>query len=1003
MLKKTTLIFITWICSVGISYSQHMVSGNVTDEDDIGLPGVNIIIKGTSQGTVTDFDGNYTLGPLDENMELIFSYIGRLPQTVSVGTKEVIDIRLLPEANELEELVVIGYGEAKSQDLTSPIVTVSSDELTSMNTSTAMGAIQGKVAGVNIVNSGAPGAGPTVRIRGVGSLGDANPLYVVDGMFLNDINFLNPNDIESMSILKDASAAAIYGVRAANGVVIITTKGGTEGGKLNVAYDGYYGVQHVPQTLKMANSEQYANLLRSSGDKDFEMLLTKSMEHYGEANGLPSTDTDWYQELMNNYASIQNHGLSLNGGFEKTAYSFGLNYFNQESIMNAGGYYERVSIRSKVDFHLTQKFKLGSNFLITHENRQNDHHNAWTDAFRAAPIYPVYEKDENGDFPKNYANPHHLGYSTYYANPIATSDYHSNNRAKNTRILPSFFAEYKPIEDVTFRSSLSMDLGFNRGRKFTPAFKHGDLIQPLSQLDKFNNWHSNYIWDNTVTFSKELGKHEFSVMGGFSMREESFRTLQVGISDVPEGREEYYYITNGDLNSFVGFDGGHRFRGASAFSRLNYNYDQKYLLSFTMRADGSSKYQEKWGYFPSIGAGWVISNEEFMRSGNLPIDFLKLRGSWGLLGNDKIDANTGLSSISSGGRGESAIYNGIYTPGVLNNTLYSHLGWELVEETNIGIDVKLLDYRLDIELDYFSRDTKNMAVMNQKNFTDFQVLENTGSVRNSGLEFMVNWSDKIGEIRYSVGANATYLTNRVLDLGDQPYLFHNSAEYRQISMVNQPMYSFFGWKTDGVYQNQAEIEACEIAKANGLQPGDFRIVDINGDGVIDDEDRTILGNYHPQWTYGFNLNLQYKNWGFGVVFQGVQGVDILNMKRGEVNKNPLNNIDSNLADNLWTPQNPTQNYPSAQGLFKPWNTGRFTDFFIEDGSYFRVQNIRVSYDLPKHTVEKMKIEGMQVYVNADRPFTHFHSNGFTPEVGNGIDYSVYPIASVYSLGVKVNF
>ncbi|MBB3698502.1 SusC/RagA family TonB-linked outer membrane protein [Flammeovirga yaeyamensis] len=1006
MLNKTTLIFVFLMCCMGVTtYAQHLVKGQVTDESNMGLPGVNIKINGTSEGAITDLEGRYQIGPLNADAELIFSYIGMESQTITVGTQKEINVLLMPKASELDELVVIGYGEAKSQDLTSPITTVSSEEITSMNTSSAMSAIQGKVPGVNIVNSGVPGEGPSVRIRGVGSLGDASPLYVVDGMFLEDINFINPNDIESMSILKDASAAAIYGVRAANGVVIITTKSGSEDQKMRVTYDGYYGVQHVQQTMKMANTEQYANLLRASGDKDFEMLLTKSMEHYGSHNGNPSTDTDWYNELVNNFASIQNHGVSLNGGFENTTYSFGVNYFNQESTMNAGGFYERLSVRSKVDFKLTEKFKLGTNLMITNEFRQKDHITAWSDAFRAAPIYPVYEKDgvDNGDFPGRYANPHHLGYHSYYANPMAMSDYHSNDRTKYTRILPSFTAEYKPILDLSLRSALSMDMGFDRGRKYTPAFVHGDIQNPLSQLDKYNQWNSNYIWDNTATYSKELGNHHFSIMGGFSVREETRRKLSVGISDVPEGREEYYYITNGDLNSFRGTEEGRRDRGVSAFSRMSYNYDEKYLLSLTMRADGSSKYQDKWGYFPSIGAGWVISNEEFLKSANTPIDFLKVRASWGLLGNDKIDANRGVAAVESGGINQSAIYNGQFVPGMLNNTLFSHLGWELVEETNVGIDVKLLDYRLDVEVDYFRRDTKNMAVHNQKNFTSQTVRENTGSVRNSGIEFMVNWSDKIGKLRYSVGANATYLRNSVIDLGDQPYLFHNSPEFRQISTVGMPMYSFFGWKTDGVYQNQAEIEACDIAKANGLKPGDFRFVDTNGDGVIDDEDRQILGNYHPNWSYGFNINLNYKNWGLGVVFQGVSGVDILNMKRGEVNKNPINNIDRDLATNLWSPENPTNKYPSAEGLFNPWNTGRFTDFYIEDGSYFRIQNIRFSYDLPQQTAEKMKLQGMQIYLNADRPYTHFHTNGFTPEVGNGIDYDMHPIAAVYSLGLKVNF
>ena len=1003
MIKRLLIAFL-FIGQVALAQEARKITGIVRDDQGYELPGASVVVKGTINGASTNFDGEFVIEDVEATDILVVSFIGLQSQEIPVGDKTYFEITLSEDASDLEEVVVIGYGTSKSKDLTSPITSVSAEEITSMNTSSAMGAVQGKIAGVNIVNSGVPGEGPQVSIRGVGSIQNSNPLYVVDGMFLDDINFLNPNDIETMSILKDASAAAIYGVRAANGVVLITTKGGAKDRKMQVTYDGYYGVQSVTQRLEMANSQQYANIMRAGGYGD---RVDASIDRYGGMNGTPAVSTDWYDELIKGSAPIQNHSLSINGGNEKSTYAFSVGYFSQDGIMNATGYYDRLNLRGKVDYDVSSKLKVGFSTILTNEKRKIDDGEAWFQAYVNNPMYPVYEMGGNpGDgvsYPENFENPHNLGYDTYYTNPMARAYYHGDNESDITRFMPTVYAELRPFEgkDLTLRSVMNMDFRYGAGRIYIPEYTVGNNQQQINSLSKTTNWNYDYVWDNTATLRNSWGSHNLTSMAGFSVREENYRW----INGTAQGVTNKYYLNSGNQETRTSDDGGDRFRGMSAFARFSYDYEHKYLLSLTMRADGSSKYQQKWGYFPSLGAGWVISQEDFAAGlQNVKVDYLKLRASWGLLGNDKVPANDGLSSISNGGIGESGIFGTSYIPGMINNTVFSDLEWEVVDEKNIGVEAKLLDFRLNVEADYYNRETRNMVINTTLPMGNGYLLRNAGSVRNSGVEVMVNWSDKIGkDFHYSIGANITTIKNEVTDLGGEPYLFTGSEEFPQRSYVGGPLYAFYGWKTDGVYQNQAEIDACPIAQANGLRPGDFRYVDVNGDGIIDANDRMVLGDPNPDFTYGINMAVGYKGVTLAATFQGVQGNTILNRRRADINKHGANNMDANLANSVWTGEGSTNSAPSAEGLFNPWNTGRLNDFFLEDGSYFRIQNVRVSYDIPKSVMDKMGLGSAQVYLNADRPYTFFSSNGFTPEVPGGIDQSVYPIPAIFSVGAKINF
>lgn len=1004
MIKRLLIAFLM-ISQLALAQDMKKISGEIRDNLGIQLPGATIVLKGTTNGTTANLNGLFELNNVKSSDVLVVSFIGLKTQELTVGDKTSFLVVLDDDASDLEEVVVIGYGSSKSKDLTSPIATVSGKELSAMNTTSPMSAVQGKVAGVNIVNSGAPGAGPKVTIRGVGSFENSNPLYVVDGMFVNDINFLSANDIETMSVLKDASAAAIYGVRAANGVVLITTKGGGKNRKLQVSYDGYYGVQSVTQRLDMANSAQYAQFMRDSGVQGYIKRVDAAIERFGGENGVPSVSTDWYKELIRNNAPIQNHNVSLMGGAEKSAYAFSVGYLGQDGIMDSDGEYNRINLRAKVDFDASSKLKIGFSTLLTQEDRMVDDDQAWFQAYISNPMFPVYDQSlaDSESNPIKFGNPHNLGYDTYYSNPKAVAYYNKDNESANTRFMPNIYAELMPWErkDITFRSSLSMDFSYGASRHYLPAFKVGNIERKNNSLSKQTNWNYDYIWDNTITAKNSWYGHSLTSMVGFSVREENNRWLRGTAQEVvlPD------YIGTGNKTTRTVEDGGQRLRGMSAFARFSYDYRHRYLLSVTMRADGSSKFQDKWGYFPSVGAGWVVSEESFAQSlRDWKFDFLKLRASWGMLGNAGVPDNDGYASISNGSLNDSGIFGGVLIPGMINNTRFSYLKWEEVHESNAGVDAKLFDYRLAVEVDYYNRDTKNAVVTPRAAFGNPEVKQNIAVIRNSGIETMINWSDKVGKaFHYSVGANITTINNKVKELDGNPYVELGSAEFPQRHVVGGETYSFYGWEVAGVYQNQKEIDESPIAKANGLKPGDFKFVDRNGDQIIDSRDRTTLGSPNPDFTYGLNFAVGYKGFTLAAAFQGVEGVTIFNRRRADINKHGSNNIDANLVESVWTGEGSTNSTPSAAGMFKPWNNGRLSNFFLEDGSYFRIQNVRLSYDLPKAVIQKLKMGSAQVYLNADRPHTFFSSNGFTPEVPGGIDQQVYPIPAIFSLGARISF
>ncbi|NHE57327.1 SusC/RagA family TonB-linked outer membrane protein [Cyclobacterium plantarum] len=1005
-----SLGFFLWMISLAGSSAiaqQISVSGNITDPTGESVPGVNILEKNTSNGTVSDMDGNYELTVSSSEAILVFSFIGFETQEVNVNGRSQINVVFSEDSQNLEEVVVVGYGTQREKDLTSAITTVKSDDIIKTPNSQAMQALQGRVAGVQIVSNGAPGASPTVRVRGVGSFeGGAAPLYVVDGMFFDNIDFLNPNDIETISVLKDASASAIYGVRAANGVVVIETKSGSYNQEPEIVYDGYYGVQNPQNILKMANTQQFVGYINETGSAPDIAFVQNAIQRYGRSRidpSLPDVNTDWYAEMMQP-ATIQNHTLSINGGSERTRYSVGGSYFDQQGLMkDTRNSYKRMNFRVKLDADLKDWISVGGNLNVSTGEQYNGDNGAWFRSYFAVPIIPVYDEQNENAQPYQLSNAQQIGYRGNQ-NPFYSLLY-SDNKNKIAKILGNFYAELEIIpNNLTFKTSYNYNLESVTSRNVGFAYNDG-VTERQSSINRrtFNRY--DQIWDNFLTYQNNFDRHNLTVVLGQSYRSETNEALFArgeNINPNPDrDQEQFWYLNNAtdfDLNG-IG-DGGSRLFFQSYFSRVAYNYDDRYLLYGTFRRDGNNKFQNKWGNFATIGAGWVLTEEAFFNVD--AINFLKLRGSWGELGNDGISPSVGAPVLVE----NNAAIDGVLVIGRrLDPTFDLIEQWETTVERNFGLNARMFRERLSIEADYFIRDTRNLAVSIIPPVIRASERRSVGEIRNQGLEVAANWEDNLTtNFSYYFGGNFGTLKNTVLGLGGAEGLDAGSAEFRQRSIIGQPYQAFFGYETDGVFQSQEQINAYgytqEFINDNDLQPGDLIFRDQNGDGMVNDQDRVVLGSFLPSLTYGFNAGFRYRNLDFSALFQGQSGYKILNRKRGEIIFTNDTNLDAELANNLWRGEGTSNRYPSAAGLRKGWNQN-LSDYFVEDGSYFRIQNVRLSYTLADKEVFGTTMPETRFTLTAERPLTMFNYNGFNPEVANGIDRQVYPIPAIYTVGLNI--
>lgn len=1002
-MKKIAVMLSLLLASASLLAQNIKVEGTVFDDEGYPLVQAAVVQKGTSTGVITDIDGNYSIS-VPKDAVLVFMFQGYMEHEEAVNGRNRINVTLEVDNLLLEESVVVGYGTQKSKDLTAPIVTVKSDQLSKQATSSPMAALQGMVSGVQVINSGAPGSSPTVKVRGVGSISDyATPLYVVDGVFQDNIDFLSSNDIESLTVLKDASAAAIYGVRAANGVILVTTKKGSKD-HLSINYEGYGGVQVPVNIMKMSNKAQYVEL-RNEANRNTAGWTPVSADMY-------PGDTDWYAELVRP-AFTTNHAVDLSGASDKTNYSVGLSYFYQDGIMNhADNSYDRINIRTRLDQEMTSWLKMGVNSVLSRYDHSHYNGNAFYQAYLNPPVYNVYNEENTEAFPVHFDSPQLYGFANSYGNPVATA-YYNDNKEQGFKEVLSAYAEFTVVPEVlTFKTSYNMDFYFYDRRNYTPEFNvGGSQSVNTSSLTKTFGYGLNQIIDNVLIYNGSKDSHRWSAMLGNSIRMQNGRWLIGTRNAVPNFDDASKYLTNGSAKNQLADDGGSRYNGVSFFARGTYNYAGKYLATVTLRADGSSKYQEKWGIFPSAGVAWNISDEDFM-SGQHVFDYLKLRASWGMLGNDNVPANSS-TILGKSGMGASAVfgdtvYDGMGAQTVVNN----YLKWEVVTETNLGLDAAFLSSRLRAELDLYNRTTDNVVFHTPiaAGGGTASLLSNNGTVRNLGLELSLNWSDNVSDdFSYSAGLNATFNKNEVvrlngLELSEYDYVPGTSinGNYATRAAVGYPIGGFWGYKIDGVYNSEGEALR-DPQNQTIKDAGYFKYHDVTGDGSITGEDITYLGSPLPWLILGMNVGLNYRNWDFSMLVNMQLGNKILNYKRMHRGIFAEANYDQDFYNNRWTTENHSQKYPSAEAAGTSF-IQTCNEFYLEDGSSFTVNNIQLGY-----TFKGMKwARSIRAYVSAQRPLSLFGYHGFTTEIGgsaisSGIDNNVYPMQATYTAGVSINF
>lgn len=986
-------------------YAQRTVTGVVVDDNGEPLIGAAVRVQGTNDGTITDMDGRFSLPNVADGATVEVSYMGYLPQQLKAASD--MRVVLQEDVQRLEDVIVVGYGAAKIKDLTSPIDVVKGEELTAVPTSSPMSALQGKVAGVNIVNSGVPGSGPTVQIRGIGSFSNNTPLFVVDGMFYDNINFLNNGDIEDMSIMKDASAAAIYGVRAANGVVIITTKRGKHNQRPDVTYDGYVGVQTVSNLIDMCSSDQYAEMLLEVNKRSYTRMFRNSMTMYGGTYDAEAgvfhldQNTNWYKQLLRP-AVMTNHSLTINGGSEKATYGVGMSYLYQNGIMNTPNSYNRMNLRGNLEYKPFKWLTVGFNGIFVQSKQQFPNNAAWQQAYNMPGIFPVYDPTTAELYTDGFASPMTLQLTNNFYNPVATAKYYDSRNTTN-QMMASAYAQFNILPDkLNLRTSYNYDYTGMEATTFIPEYYiSNNQKNETSNLTKSTTSFNNWIWDNTLTYSDQWGKHGFKAMLGLSLREERYRNLWAVAQDVPAGKDSYKYISLGNTEGRVTGDDGNRYRGFSYFGRLNYNYDDRYMLMFTIRRDGSSKYNEKWGTFPSVGAAWVLTNEEWLK-GVEGVDYLKLRASWGLLGNDKIGASFGTTSSDLA---RAVFGTNTAVSGYVNSSNFSWLSWEVVNETNVGTNFAFFGNRLTGDIDWYYRLTQNAVVSPMLPMQEQSIAGNWGEILNMGVDINLNWEQRIGkDFTYFVGGNVSWLRNRVMSLREGVNIIKGG---KTVQMVGQKMNSYYGFKVIGVYQTDEECATDPIAVANGLVPGDFKYEDVNKDNVIDDSDKQILGSYIPDWTYGINMGFRYKGLDLNIVFTGKAGGQIWNRKRALRYASNTYNFDLDQYTRRWHGEGTSNTDPSAAGLMKSWNIGdsQNASYFVESADYFRIQNITLGYTFTNVGAGSYKMPSIRLSLSAEKPFTTYTAHALTPEISDpeGWDTEVYPLTSTWSFAVQLKF
>ena len=976
------------------------ITGTVTDAVHEPLIGASVLIQGTSTGTVTDLNGQYALTASPEDV-LVFSYVGTLSQHVKVGAQTVINVTLKENSQLLGETVVIGYGSAKKRDLTGSITNIKGDEIANKPAMNPLSSLQGKVAGVQIINSGRAGADPEVRIRGTNSINGYQPLYIVDDLFNDNINFLNPEDIESMEILKDPSSLAIFGVRGANGVIIITTKKAKEG-QTQIHVNTSFGFKKVTDKVKLVNGPQfkelYAEQLQNQGDAPFDFSGW-------EAN------TNWQDEIFQT-AFITNNNISITGASPKHRFYLSVGYaYEQGNIKHEK--FSKVTLNANNDFQLNDNLKVGFQFngarLLPADSKQV------LNALRSAPIAPVYNEEHRlyavlPEFQKAQID-----------NPMVDVAVRANTtKAENYRASGSLFGEINFLKHFNFKATFSLDYANNNGRTYTPVIRmydptvKGDIVTlgtgktAVSQL-KENEMkvQSDYV----LTYSNHFGKgHQLTTTVGFTTYYNSFSRLdgarKQGVGLLIPDNPDKWFLSIGDAATATNGSSQWERSTLSLLARIIYNYKGKYLFNGSFRRDGSSAFSytgNEWQNFFSLGAGWVMSEESFLK--DIPwLDMLKLKASYGTLGNQNLSkaypAEPLLTNAYSAVFGKPSIIYPGYQLSYLPNP---NLRWEKVEAWEAGLEANLLHNRLHLEGVYYKKNTKDLLAEVPGISGTTPGIGNLGEIQNSGVEIALSWRHQIGEWNYSIGANLTTIRNRVKSLVQDGYVLIAGDKQQSHTLAGHPIGYFYGYKVAGVYQSQADIDASPKNTLATVTPGDLKFADINGDGQITPEDRTQIGNPTPKVTYGFTLGAGYRNWSLDINLMG-QGGNQLFRTWDNYNFAQFNYLDQ--RRNRWHGEGTSNSQPllNSRHSINSLNS----DYFIESGRFFRIRNVQLAYSFDKKLLEKIRLQALKVYVNVQNLKTWKHNTGYTPELGGsaisfGSDNGSYPVPAVYTFGLNLTF
>ena len=1020
----------------GVLNAQTVKGTVISGSDNEPLIGASVMVEGTRNGAVTDLDGNFTISAKN-GQTLEVSYLGFITQKVKV-TGSVINVTLNEDKQSLDEVVVVGYGVQKKKLVTGATVQLKGDDIAKLNTTNPLSAMQGQTPGVNIVStSGQPGASMSVTIRGLGTVGNSQPLYLIDGVG-GDITTLNPADIESIDVLKDAASAAIYGAQAANGVVLVTTKSGKEGVS-KITYDGYVGWQTLGRKFEMLNANQYMQIMDEALLNSYMSPIDwTSLNAIRDANG-NVYNTDWIDQAVDNGALTTSHSLAFTGGSKTSTYSISGGYTGQDGLIGGSdvSYYKRYNLRVNSEHKMWNGLvTIGEHVGFVYKDSRgmgtgNIYNNNLRSAFSTSPLVPVY--DANG----NYYSTVDSDWNKNDGNPYGTMMMNRYNQSKNTSVDANVYVQIEPIKNLKFKTIFGLSYGGSNYRSFTPIYKFTPQSgNGITKVNQSNGNGTSLVWTNTLTYDFDIKDHHISaLLGSETTKYDGESTGSYGVN-LTAGFDdwEHAYVENtekGHADRKVSGGPYDATRGQSFFARLGWSWKDRYMVNATMRADGSSKFAKghRWGYFPSVSAGWTLTEEDFMKSAASWLDFLKLRLSWGQVGNANINCYQYLAPVTTSNTnynfgatgGTDAWVMGAYTERLANEKVK----WETSEQYNVGLDARFLRQRLSLTLDGYIKSTKDWLVqapIRATAGTGGPVI-NGGDVKNKGIEVGLSWNDNIGrDFTYSVGANFAYNHNEVGNIptldgiihGKDNQIYQNAEEFYRAENGHAIGY-FWGYKTAGLFQNQKEINDW-IAAGNGIyqadvKPGDVKYVDVNHDGVINASDKVDLGNGLPKYTFGFNVNLAWKGFDLSANFTGAAGFQIAQSYRDP------SSSQANYSRRIlkrWTGEGTSNEIPRVTyGDVGNW---LFSDLYLQDGDYIRLQNLTMGYDFKK-LISWKGLSKMRLYFQVQNLFTLTKYDGMDPEIGSfngtngnssdswvsGVDMGYYPHPRTFIVGLNLAF